>query len=1170
VLTSRAPSSYGRLCVIVGLAFACFPTGSWAGTTGSVSGTVLEAGFTHTPIVGATVTVAGPSQTLTTTTDRRGRFTFLSLAPDSYALSAEKQGYDPFVLSGVTAVADQNQTQAITMQRIEKEIGHVQARLQSGIVQPGMTADVYTVPPEETKKAQALGGGGALNQAYSALALLPGVVVPPGQNGWNQLTYIRGSNFDQTGFEYDGVPINRAFDNFPTSTASSLGQQELQLYPGGGPAGSVATGAGGFINQVIRTGTYPGFAEVTLGLGTPAYGQTFRAEVGGATLDRNFSYYLGFLGSGQDFRDVNQFNGAGSPVLGAPLSVPGPFGTGVAPTCARGVVGNCYFLGPIGFEAPARISDHEFVGNFHVGIPHHGDTGKDDVQVLYSNSLMGSAYADSVRDLIADGVFPLGTNVPYLNGVTFPNGTQFGQSAAGLQPVSYGFPSALTGNANVDPTQRDGFTNNDSIVKVQYQKNFGSNAYARVYGYTLYSDWLTNGATAFGADSQLPGFLPLPLSPDYELSTHTRGLGFQFADQISSEHLLQFNANLTAASSTRWNNRTMFNSASTSATNLADVGGNCYDAAGQRATCNPDSSDPTYGTFGNPTPFMAPAGSSAALAGAHWIVTTPGQQGSYNTVSPQFSSFALMDTWRPSDKLSVNGGLRFEQFQFDLASANTPGQNFWATAAQNEFCYNSSTLAFDGFALRCGAGDLHPNGRNGAQLYSNAYPSSYTSTVTEPRISGAYTVNSDTVLRGSYGRYAQPADTASIQYTAFQPNTPGAFYADFSQSGLASSPLHEIAPAVSSNYDFSIEKHFKGTDMSLKLTPFFRLTQNALQNVYLDQVENFVSSINAGTQKTNGIELQFTKGDFNRDGWAMALSYTYTDSRIKYQDIGGTSINPIDQINATIQKYNGFTAKGGGSPCYTAGASSACTSTAIGNPYFNAQPQALLDRNGWYVPFNTTPAVNDSAQASYLIPHVVSLTANYKKKRLSITPSVQIFAGQPYGAPLNQIGWNPMSCTGNQLGIPSAVAAGRGQYADWTTCSASLNIPNYETGTFDAQGAFTEPTDIQANLRLSYDVSKKVKLTFQAINLLNRCFGGSKVPWATGGAGVCGYGLDGSGVGQGISNFYNGASPFDAAGNGGATALPYNVHAYTAQAGGNPVVPMMSPIELFLGAQIQL
>lgn len=1160
-----------QLCLIVAMAFACVSTEARAGTTGSVSGTVLEADVARTPIANARVTVAGPSQTLTTTTDRKGRFTFLSLAPDAYTLSTEKQGYDPIVLSGVSAVADQNQTEIVTMQRTEQEIGHVQVRAKGSIVQPGVTADAYSLGPQLAEKAQALGGGGALNQAYSALALLPGVVVPPGQNGWNQLVYIRGSNSDQTGFEYDGVPINRAFDNYPTSTASSLGQQELQLYPGGGPAGSVATGTGGFINQVIRTGTYPGFAEVTLGVGTPTYGQNIRIEAGGASPDRNFSYYLGFLGSGQDFRDINQFNGAGSPVLGAPLSVPGPFGTGVAPACARGAMGNCYFLGPIGFEAPAQISDHEFVGNFHVGIPHHGDTGKDDVQVLYSNSLMGSAYADSVNDLIADGVFPAGTSVPYVNGMTFPNGTQFGQTAAGLKPVSYGFPSAYPGDANVNPSQTDGFTNNDSIVKVQYQKNFGSSAYARVYGYTLYSDWLANGATAVGADSLLsPGFLPLPLFADYELSTHTRGLGFQFADQISPEHLLQFNANLTSATSTRWNNETMFTSTATPATNLADAAGNCYDAAGQRATCNSESSDPTYGTFGNPTPFTPPAGSPAAVAGAHWIVTTPGQQGSYNTVSPQFSSFSLMDTWRPSDKLSVNGGLRFEQFQYDLASANTPGQNFWATAAQNEVCYNPSTSAFDGFALTCGAGDLHPNGQNGAALYSNSYPSSYTATAVEPRISAAYTVNSDTVFRGSYGRYAQPADTASIQYTAFQPNTPGAFYGDFSQSGLASSPVHEIAPAVSSNYDFSFEKHIKGTDMSLKLTPFFRLTQNALQNVYLDQVENFVSSINAGTQKTNGIELQFTKGDFDRDGWAMSVSYTYTDSKIKYQDIGDTSINPIDQINAAIQKYNAFTAAGGGSPCYTAGAPSACTSTAIGNPYYSAKPQALLNPNGWYVPFNTTPAVNNSAQVSYLIPHVVSFTANYKRKRLAITPSVQIFAGQPYGAPLNQIGWNPTSCTGNQLGIPSAVAAGRGQYADWTTCSAYLNIPNYETGTFDAQGAYTEPIDLQTNLRISYEASKRVKLTFQAINILNRCFGGSKEPWTTGGAGVCGYGLDGSGGGQGISNFYNGASPFDAAANGGATALPYNAHAYTAQAGGNPVVPTIQPFELYLGAQIDL
>ena len=65
---------------------------------------------------------------------------------------------------------------------------------------------------------------------------VPGAFVPPNQQGWDQTVYIRGGNYDQVGYEFDGVPVNRSFDNYPGSTAGTLGQQELQVYTGGGTA----------------------------------------------------------------------------------------------------------------------------------------------------------------------------------------------------------------------------------------------------------------------------------------------------------------------------------------------------------------------------------------------------------------------------------------------------------------------------------------------------------------------------------------------------------------------------------------------------------------------------------------------------------------------------------------------------------------------------------------------------------------------------------------------------------------------------------------------------------------------------------------------------------------------------------------------------------------------
>ena len=380
---------------------------------------------------------------------------------------------------------------------------------------------------------------------------------------------------------------------------------------------------------------------------------------------------------------------------------------------------------------------------------------------------------------------------------------------------------------------------------------------------------------------------------------------------------------------------------------------------------------------------------------------------------------------------------------------------------------------------------VHPNGQNGNFLYSNSFPLTYAPSVVEPRFGVTYSVDADTVLRANYGKYSSPPNTAAIQYTRFEPNTPGYFFPKFVAAGYAFSPEHMIDPATANNYDFSLEHHFRGTDVSMKATPFFRWTNNTLENVYLDQATQFVSSINAGTQEAYGVELSVTKGDFNRDGFAAQLAYTYTNDRIRYGDIGTSSINPIDQINASISKFNGFTKAGGGAPCYnpntgaglpTDGAALAnCggNPAAIQNPYYNMPVQSLLDRNGWYPTTEFTPAVQGAIQTSYYYPHVVALVTNYKKGPLAITPTFQLQGGQKYGVPLNELGWDPTSCAQNQLGVPTAVAAGRGQYADWTSCGASLNIPNYETGTFDAIGAYTEPVNFIANLGITYEFQQE-------------------------------------------------------------------------------------------------
>src|ERR1700726_4483209 len=79
-----------------------------AGTTGSISGTVIDAS-TNQPIAGAKVTALSPSQSVTTTTGPDGRYTFLSLSPDTYTITvAAGSKYEQSSLSGISVLADAN------------------------------------------------------------------------------------------------------------------------------------------------------------------------------------------------------------------------------------------------------------------------------------------------------------------------------------------------------------------------------------------------------------------------------------------------------------------------------------------------------------------------------------------------------------------------------------------------------------------------------------------------------------------------------------------------------------------------------------------------------------------------------------------------------------------------------------------------------------------------------------------------------------------------------------------------------------------------------------------------------------------------------------------------------------------------------------------------------
>jgi hypothetical protein len=1109
-----------------------------AGTTGALIGRVFDA-KSGTPVVGARVSIASPSQNASAVTGPGGEFRFLSLAPDTYVLSVESAGFDPVSVAGVTITADQSQSVPVGLNKTLVTIGKVRSRNSSDLIRPGTTSDVYSVSGAAAGATQALGGPGSLTNAYGQIASVPGVVVQQGQQGWYQQLSIRGGDIDQVGYELDGIPVNRVYDNAPQTMLSTLGQQELQVYTGGTPATSDGQGLSGYVNQVIRTGTYPGFVDAKLGIAGPAYLHQASLEFGGANKNRTLTYYVGVAGANQDFRYYDQFQGASDPRFFYPIAYPFTTrfniydGSPNPLTGAPATVGNGIYFGPGNSYALATLSQRDTIANVHVAIPHKNDATRDDLQFLYVTSEIFNSYYSSVNDQggqtlvgnalsVANGA-PTSGAAHWQDGYVY-NGAIFAPpNASQISPyyfMSSQQPRAF--DAALPDSARDTNDNGVAILKVQYQKNFNAQSYLRAYGYSLYSNWFITGQAnqdftcCFGAELN-----------DYEIPSHTYGANLTYSNQLDAKNLLTVTGSYAE---TKIQRRYYYGfpgdqGDGTPFTNLIDPAtasatGHCYDpTSGGYADCFSGSE---RGSFDIPTlggPAAADSGAipvtaTAFAGGAHpqVLVTENGALGRINNVSPITQAASLTDQFRPNDRTTLSLGVRIEDYIDRLADATGgPDGEFWVHAYDNEYCYKPGVFG----AINVAANGVTPNAAGvfatpanctasaGAGYlpadFSIAPGGNLSHTQVQPRVAFTYTVDPDTVVRASYGVYSRPVNTSWLQYNDLNSRDFTSYAAtNFLGFGFHTQN-HDLRPDTSYNYDLSLEKHLHGTDISGKVTPFYRSTRDQLQSFPLG-VGGIVSGFNVGHQTSDGVELALRKGDFAKDGLSAQLSYTHTRSRIKYSQFpSGTNV--IDTLNAYVQEYNSYTKGCAGT--ITRANASACglaagtvnpnahgtfttASGTVANPYYNAALQPLFDVNGEYTTYDQIPQPF-VGENGYETPDVVALVTSFRHHGFSIAPSLTFSSGASYGSPISYPGYIPSGgCT------PFAGTTNANPYtcggASAVSGQSFLFIPDAFTGRFDGLGAFSEPSRLSLNLGLGYDLNKTVSFNVTLTGLVDRCF----------------------------------------------------------------------------------
>jgi len=259
-----------------------------AGTTGTITGTVTDVG-TGAPIANVRVTAAAASGTQTTTTNASGFYSLQQLIPDTYTVSFQAQGYQAASSPGITVQQDLTTRLDQRLQKELKTIASVRAASAGNLLKPYTGTDVYNVSGAQLNAAT--GGDNLHRTVYEYLETVPGVT--PIGGAYPAEPSIRGGYDVDNGYELDGIPITERVTGFFTTNLTDLGISNVEVYTGGLGANNAGNGLG-IINSVIKSGTYPGFGTVSLGVSGPDFGHFSRAEYGSATADKRFSWYFAF------------------------------------------------------------------------------------------------------------------------------------------------------------------------------------------------------------------------------------------------------------------------------------------------------------------------------------------------------------------------------------------------------------------------------------------------------------------------------------------------------------------------------------------------------------------------------------------------------------------------------------------------------------------------------------------------------------------------------------------------------------------------------------------------------------------------------------------------------------------------------------------------------------
>ena len=890
-------------------------------------------------------------------------------------------------------------------------LGHITATAQAGAVSKTVTGDLYAVNASKISAYQGSGGGAeSLYSQNAVVGSLPGVVRAVGTggtyNGQGTLS-LRGGAYDQVGFELEGIPLNRGFDFYNGTALATNGLASVEVYTGGAPADS-GRAMSGFINGTIQRGRYPGGADFTGSFGGQAFAHALQLAMYGATPDGRFNYYVSTQSNDQSYlygdrnnQDNYHFNIGANDVGCAYVASHFSLAPGycASPHDLNVPMGQSLFTN----NALPYNQARDTTANLHWTFVHNGLS--DDLQALAVMGTTGGPFPYSGANLDPNfyGFETGGGSDPVSGRLLWPIGNPWtGGLNQPYNPSKLGVYSWPTAGGSIGPIP-SGFQDSQStqynIEKLGYTRSLSDTSFIRLFAYSLYSGWAIDEPT-----EGLNG------GTFYTLHDNATGVSLNYQNQVNSKNLIKFDADYSKDLTLRYNYANWL---------VMQDQGLSVNAAGAYVTCGDLASN-------NFVP-CTPGANVAQINGpyAYWSSTTP-----------ITSDMVLADSFKPSEKLDFDLGVRFDQFKFALMPLQLNGVGGIAEQSQNRY-----GMCLDGYAYAAGEpcnGYLTQLGGTDAPGAAKWQDVSGDLTFNEfsPRFGVTYAATPMDVFRASVGRYVQPPNSAFEEYRAAPQFGVGETVAVLNRfyNGLGFLAVHNVQPEDSTNYDFSYEHDF-GSGLSFKLTPYARTTRGQVLNLPVNPTQpSFVTGYNFGNARIHGAEFLVQKNRTTENGLTATLAGTYTDSKIHFGPAGnGKSI--IDLINGQITAYN----------------------TA------NSTHYGLLDPNAYYSPsFVQSPP----ATSSYDVKWVWNLNLDERVHGWDISPSFSYQSGNPYGDPLD-FGGNPDPYTHTfdafgSLKGPSWLTMNLGFSHDLTTrAKASILFTNIFTSVHNQGYPWEYPSSMQ-------------------------------------------------------------------------------------------------------------